>query len=83
MSRASLRRCGRVFAALANQLAVNQGNPTIGFINPVLYPAYSINNLGMTHDIIGNASGNYPAVKGYAPPGRPWLAAGPGTRSRP
>lgn len=52
------------FAALANELAVNQGKPTIGFINPILYPAYSANPK-MTHDIIGNASGNYPAVKGY------------------
>jgi subtilase family serine protease len=52
------------FAALANQLAVSQGKPTIGFINPILYPAYSANPK-MTHDIIGNASGNYPAVKGY------------------
>ena len=51
------------FAALANQHAVSLGKPEIGFINPILYPAYS-NNTKMTHDIIGNASGNYPAVKG-------------------
>ena len=52
------------FAALANQEAAKEGKPTIGFINPTLYPAYQLDR-GMTHDIIGNASGQYPAVKGY------------------
>jgi subtilase family serine protease len=52
------------FAALANQLAVSRKKPTIGFINPILYPAYN-GDPTMTHDIIGNASGIYPAVKGY------------------
>jgi subtilase family serine protease len=52
------------FAALANQQAVSEGKSEIGFINPILYPAYKTNPK-MTHDIIGNASGLYPAVKGY------------------
>ncbi|HEY2445273.1 MAG TPA: S53 family peptidase [Rhizomicrobium sp.] len=52
------------FAALANQKALRDGKPTIGFINPTLYPEYSADHR-MTHDIIGNASGKYPAVKGY------------------
>jgi subtilase family serine protease len=52
------------FAALANQQAVSEDKPTIGFINPILYPAYATNPK-MTHDIIGHSSGNYPAVKGY------------------
>jgi len=52
------------FAALANQQAVGEGKPTIGFINPTLYPEYQ-SDPKMTHDIIGNKSGKYPAVKGY------------------
>jgi subtilase family serine protease len=52
------------FAALANQKALSKGKSEIGFINPILYPAYATNPK-MTHDIIGNASGEYPAVKGY------------------
>jgi kumamolisin len=52
------------FAALANQQALKEGKPEIGFINPTVYRAYA-KNPKMTHDIIGNKSGNYPAVKGY------------------
>jgi len=52
------------FAALANQQAVSEGKSTIGFINPVLYPAYAT-DAKMTHDIVGGKSGKYPAVKGY------------------
>ena len=52
------------FAALANQQAVSQGKSEIGFINPILYPAYK-GNPKMTHDVVGNSSGIYPAVKGY------------------
>jgi subtilase family serine protease len=52
------------FAALANQQATEEGKPTIGFINPILYPAYAANPM-MTHDIVGHRSGNYPAVRGY------------------
>ncbi|HEY3776810.1 MAG TPA: S53 family peptidase [Rhizomicrobium sp.] len=52
------------FAALANQQATNEGKPEIGFVSPILYPAYATNPK-MTHDIIGHASGKFPAVKGY------------------
>jgi kumamolisin len=52
------------FAALANQKALSEGKPTIGFINPTLYPEYSTDPK-MTHDIVGHKSGKYPAVKGY------------------
>jgi subtilase family serine protease len=52
------------FAALANEQALKDGKSTIGFINPVFYPAYA-GNPKMTHDVIGGASGKYPAVTGY------------------
>ncbi|MGH6877878.1 MAG: S53 family peptidase [Rhizomicrobium sp.] len=52
------------FTALANQQAASEGKPEIGFISPTLYPEYKTDKK-MTHDIIGNRSGNYPAVKGY------------------
>jgi subtilase family serine protease len=52
------------FVALANEEAAKEGKPTIGFINPTLYPEYK-SDPKMTHDIIGNKSGLYPAVKGY------------------
>jgi subtilase family serine protease len=52
------------FAALANQQALSEGKPTIGFINPLFYPAYA-SNPKMTHDVIGGKSGKYPAVQGY------------------
>ena len=52
------------FAALANEEAAKEGKPTVGFINPTLYPEYK-SDPKMTHDIIGNKSGLYPAVKGY------------------
>ena len=55
------------FAALANQLAVSErgkANDRL-YQSDSSYPAYSINNPTMTHDIIGNVKGNYPAMKGY------------------
>jgi kumamolisin len=52
------------FAALANEQAAKEGKTTIGFINPTLYPEYK-SDKKMTHDVIGNKSGLYPAVKGY------------------
>jgi kumamolisin len=52
------------FAALANEQAAKEGKATVGFINPTLYPEYKADPK-MTHDIIGNQSGLYPAVKGY------------------
>jgi subtilase family serine protease len=52
------------FAALANQQAISEGKSEVGFINPTLYPEYK-KDKKMSHDVIGNASGMYPAVKGY------------------
>jgi kumamolisin len=52
------------FAALANEEAAKEGEPPVGFINPTLYPEYKADPK-MTHDIIGNRSGLYAAVKGY------------------
>ncbi|HLY04384.1 MAG TPA: S53 family serine peptidase [Rhizomicrobium sp.] len=52
------------FAALANEQAVREGKSTVGFINPILYPAYATNPK-ILHDVAHHASGKYPAVKGY------------------
>jgi len=52
------------FNALMNQYALKKGKPTVGFLNPTVYTLYS-GNKKMLHDIIGNKSGKYPAVKGY------------------
>jgi kumamolisin len=52
------------FAALMNQYAAQQGKPTVGFLNPTLYTLMQTSPK-LLHDIIGNNSGLYPAVKGY------------------
>ncbi len=52
------------FNALMNQYALQKGKPTVGFLNPTTY-ALAKGNKKMLHDIIGNQSGIYPAVKGY------------------
>jgi subtilase family serine protease len=52
------------FNALTNQYAVSKGKPTVGFLNPTIYPLYD-GNKKMFHDVVGNKSGIYPAVKGY------------------
>lgn len=52
------------FNALMNQQALKKGKPTVGFLNPILYGAYK-GNKKMLHDVVGNKSGIYPAVKGY------------------
>ena len=52
------------FTALMNQYAAQKGKPTVGFLNPTVYGLYS-GNKRMLHDVVGNQSGIYPAVKGY------------------
>ncbi|HEY3637954.1 MAG TPA: S53 family peptidase [Rhizomicrobium sp.] len=52
------------FTALANEQAAKEGKSTVGFINPTLYPEYK-KDKKMSHDVVGNSSGQYPAVKGY------------------
>jgi len=52
------------FNALMNQYATQKGKPTVGFLNPAIYPLYK-GNKEMFHDVVGNSSGLYPAVKGY------------------
>ena len=54
------------YVALANQQAVASGNPTLGLINPLIYPigvssSYNTN----FHDITSGTSGSYSAVTGY------------------
>jgi kumamolisin len=54
------------YMALVNQQAVANGNPTLGFINPIIYPI----GVGSTyaanfHDITSGTSGSYSAVAGY------------------
>jgi xanthomonalisin len=52
------------FTALMNQFATKKGKPTVGFLNPTVYNL-SKGNKKMLHDVIGNSSGAFPAVKGY------------------
>jgi subtilase family serine protease len=52
------------FNALMNQYALQKGKPTVGFLNPTVY-GLSKGNKKMLHDVIGNKSGIFPAVKGY------------------
>jgi subtilase family serine protease len=54
------------YMALVNQQAISNGNPTLGFINPDIYPigvgaSYSTD----FHDITSGTSGRYSAVPGY------------------
>jgi len=54
------------YIALANQQAVANGYPTLGFINPAIYsigvsPSYGTD----FHDITSGTSGSYSAVTGY------------------
>jgi subtilase family serine protease len=53
------------YLALVNQQAVANGNPTIGFINPIIYPL----SLGSGYDTdfhdITSGSNGYPAEVGY------------------
>lgn len=52
------------FVALANQQAAKKHKPTVGFLNPTLY-AQLKGDKTILHDVVGNSSGIYPAVKGY------------------
>jgi subtilase family serine protease len=52
------------FTALANQQSMKKHHTTIGFFNPTLYGALK-NNKKILHDVVGNSSGVFPAVKGY------------------
>lgn len=52
------------FTALMNEYAITKGKSTVGFLNPIVYPLYG-SNKKVFHDVIGNKSGIYPAVKGY------------------
>ena len=53
------------FMALVNQQAVANGNPTLGFINPTVYPlALGSGYSSIFHDITSGNNG-YPAVTNY------------------
>jgi len=52
------------YTALMNEYAGQKGKPTVGFLNPVIYPLYK-SNKKIFHDVVGNKSGIYPAVTGY------------------
>jgi len=53
------------FMALINQQSVANGNPVLGFINPLIYPiGVSANYSTAFHDTT-SGNNNYPAVTGY------------------
>jgi kumamolisin len=54
------------YIALVNQQLANDGEPTIGFINPTIY-AQNVTSAYATdfHDITSGTSGSYSAVTGY------------------
>jgi len=53
------------FMALVNQQAVANGNPLLGFINPIIYPlGVGSNYTNLFHDITSGSNG-FPAVTGY------------------
>ena len=54
------------YTALANQQAAANGNKSVGFINPNIYPlALGANYSTYFHDISSGTSGSYSAVLGY------------------
>jgi kumamolisin len=54
------------YIALANQQAVGNGSPTLGFINPAVYSIGVSSSYGTDfHDITSGTSGSYSAVTGY------------------
>jgi subtilase family serine protease len=59
------------FAALANQQAVSNGAPPVGFINPAIYAiGKSSNYASCFHDVVnGNNTGQISATNYYAVPG--------------
>jgi subtilase family serine protease len=52
------------FNALMNEYALRNGKSTVGFLNPTVYTLAG-SNKRMLHDVVGNMSGKFPAVKGY------------------
>jgi kumamolisin len=54
------------FIALANEERVHDGLPTLGFLNPIIYPE-NVTSVYDTdfHDITSGTSGSYSAVVGY------------------
>jgi subtilase family serine protease len=53
------------YLALANQQAVSQGQPTLGYINPLMYAIYGGPNYNTDfHDIVSGSNG-YNATVGY------------------
>jgi kumamolisin len=53
------------FMALVNQQAVANGNPTLGFINPLIYPIGVGSGYGNAFHDITSGNNGYPAVAGY------------------
>jgi kumamolisin len=53
------------FMALVNQQAVANGNPTLGFINPIIYPIGVGSGYGNAFHDITSGNNGYPAVAGY------------------
>ena len=53
------------FMALINQQAVANGNPTLGFINPLIYPIGVGSGYGSAFHDITSGNNGYPAVAGY------------------
>lgn len=55
------------FVALANQQAVSEGKPVIGWLNPVIYKIAANASLyaAAFHDIVSGTSGNYSCTPGY------------------
>jgi subtilase family serine protease len=54
------------YIALVNQQLVADSKPTIGFIDPIIYPENLTANYATDfHDITSGTSGSYSAVKGY------------------
>jgi len=55
------------FIALANEQAVKQSKPTVGFLNPTLYELSQDKKTfkSIFHDVVGGVSGDFTAVKNY------------------
>ena len=53
------------YLALANQQAVSQGQPTLGFINPALYAIGGGSSYNMDFHDITSGSNGFPATVGY------------------
>ena len=54
------------FVALVNQQLAENGKPTLGFLNPLIYPENVTSSYASDfHDITSGTSGKYSAVVGY------------------